>query len=47
MSDMLERICADKRAAVAKAKTSRPLGEVEFRAARAPAPPGPGRQNVP
>jgi indole-3-glycerol phosphate synthase len=40
MSDVLQRICADKRAAVAKAKTSRPLGVVEFRAARAPAPRG-------
>ena len=29
MSDVLERICADKRAAVAEAKTTRSLGELE------------------
>jgi indole-3-glycerol phosphate synthase len=40
MSDVLARICADKRAAVAKAKTSRPLGVVEFRAARLSPPRG-------
>jgi indole-3-glycerol phosphate synthase len=40
MSGMLERICADKRRAVAEAKTSRPLGVVELRAAGVAPPRG-------
>ena len=40
MSDVLARICADTRAAVARAKASRPMPEVEREAAAAPAPRG-------
>ncbi len=38
MSDILARICADKRAEVAAAKARRPLAELERAAARAAAP---------
>jgi indole-3-glycerol phosphate synthase len=40
MSDVLARICADTRAAVARAKAARPPAEVERDAAMAPAPRG-------
>jgi indole-3-glycerol phosphate synthase len=40
MSDVLARICADTRAAVARAKEARPLAQVEREAAAAPAPRG-------
>ncbi|HVO15389.1 MAG TPA: indole-3-glycerol phosphate synthase TrpC [Alphaproteobacteria bacterium] len=40
MSDVLERICADTRAAVARAKSARPLAQVEREAAAAAPPRG-------
>lgn len=40
MSDVLDRICADKRAHVAAAKRARPLAETERRAAAASSPRG-------
>jgi len=40
MSDVLARICADTRAAVARAKSERPLSLVDREAAAAPAPRG-------
>jgi indole-3-glycerol phosphate synthase len=40
MSDVLARICADKRRAIAAAKASRPLAVVEREAAAAPPPRG-------
>jgi len=40
MSDVLDRICADTRAAVARAKATRPFEQVEREAAAAPAPRG-------
>lgn len=40
MSDVLQRICADKRAAVAIAKEQRPLAMLEDEVARTPAPRG-------
>ncbi|HZT51580.1 MAG TPA: indole-3-glycerol phosphate synthase TrpC [Stellaceae bacterium] len=40
MSDALARICADKRAAVARAKAARPLAALERDAAAVPAPRG-------
>jgi indole-3-glycerol phosphate synthase len=40
MSDLLERICADKLAAVADAMKSHPLSDVEFRATQQPPPRG-------
>jgi indole-3-glycerol phosphate synthase len=40
MSDVLERICADKRRAVAAAKTNRPFGAVASRAATVAPPRG-------
>jgi len=40
VSDVLQRICADKRAAVAARKTAVPLRELEGRAGRAAAPRG-------
>jgi len=40
MSDVLERICATKREEIARAKSARPLAEVERAAKAAPAPRG-------
>jgi indole-3-glycerol phosphate synthase len=40
MSDVLAKICADTRAAVARAKAARPLAQLEREAAAAPAPRG-------
>ena len=40
MSDVLSRICADKRADVARRRATRPLAEVETAARRAPSPRG-------